>query len=410
MKILKSRRSLRPILFIGLFALLPGCGGDDPAGPPSDPLEIAVTGVEDGAVYEAPVTIDIQTTRGSYSATLDGETFFPGSTVSDIGAHTLIVTARDGVDSETVRIDFEIRLGGDSFLIVRMFNLGDNDAGGGGDAILLTDSSAAFQQHALFDAGPAGIGGSNPGYVANRLAELGVSNLEALILTHAHSDHFDGLPHVLDQLDVERFIYNGQVRYYSEYTDLIAQAEASADTVIIPSDTVALELAGQSGTSVIVLPPLADYLNQAGAESSELNNGSLGTAVARGDFSMFLTGDGEVEANNRWRLSYGEFTGDLDVLKIGHHGANDAIFDNGFSGSSSWLDHTDPETMLISANGTTHPRHNALTKILGRSNTRTYCTHVHGEVTLRVNPAGEYAVSVEKNAEMDCVPGEDATT
>ena len=66
--------------------------------------------------------------------------------------------------------------------------------------------------------------------------------------------------------------------------------------------------------------------------------------------------------------------------------------------------------MLISANGTTHPRHNALTKILGRTNTRTYCTNVHGTIELRVDVAGNRSVTVEKNSELDCVAGTDATT
>jgi hypothetical protein len=35
---------------------------------------------------------------------------------------------------------------------------------------------------------------------------------------------------------------------------------------------------------------------------------------------------------------------------------------------------------------------------------------VHGDITVRVSPNGEYAVSVEKNQGMDCVPGSEATT
>ncbi len=103
-------------------------------------------------------------------------------------------------------------------------------------------------------------------------------------------------------------------------------------------------------------------------------------------------------------------TAGVEVLKVGHHGANDAIFDNGFSGASGWLDHTDPQTIVISANGTSHPRHTALTKILDRTNTRTYCTHVHGDIELRVTGSGEYTVTVERNEEFDCVAGSEATS
>ena len=402
-------RTLSTGLILGL-ALLAGACEDTPSEPTADPIEITVTGVEDGETYTSAVTIGITTDRGTFSAELDGENFLPGQSVSEIGPHTLVVTARDAGEVETTEVDFELVFEGSSTLIVRMLDLGDNAAGGGGDAILLTDSAQGLQVHALVDAGPAGVDGSNPGFVADRLQDLGITTLEAVILSHAHTDHFDGLPQVLSSLDVERFIYNGQVRNYSGYTALINQAHSRADTVIVPGALTTLQLSGPGGTSIDVVPALSDYLNDPNAGSSELNNGSLGAAVRRGAFTLFMTGDGEVEANVRWRRDYASLSADVDVLKIGHHGANDAVFDDGFSGSSAWLDHTDPEIMLISANGATHPRHNALTKIMGRTNTRTYCTNVHGDVELRVGPDGAMAVTVQKNADYDCVAGSEASS
>lgn len=404
--------SLVPGLLLAVLSawLVAACGGDSPSEPTPDPITITITGVEDGATYEGPVTIGISTNRGTIQAELDGQMFLSGQTVTAIGAHTLTVTARDAGETASASVGFEIVFTGESWLIVRMIDLGANDAGGGGDAILLTDSVQGLQRHALVDAGPAGADGSQPGYVATRLQALGVETLEAVLLTHAHSDHFAGLPPVLNAFAVRRFFYNGQVRNYSDYSNLIAQATTRADSVIVPGAVREVLLGGEDGTRLTVIPPLAPHLDDPAAGSSELNNGSLGTGVAHGAFRMFMTGDGEVEANARWRTSYGALSGGVDVLKVGHHGANDAIFDNGFDGNSSWLDHTDPETMLISANGTSHPRQHALTKILARTNTRTYCTHVHGDIALRVSPAGGYTVTVEKNADADCVPGTDATS
>lgn len=396
------------LIALGLLLSLAACGGDS-AGPTPDPLAITVTGVEDGGAYTTAVTIGITTNRGTFEARLDGELFLAGRTVTEIGPHTLDVLARDGAETASARIDFELVFEGDSFLIVRMFDLGDNDAGGGGDAILVTDSAQGLQAHVLIDAGPAGQGGSNPGYVADQLQGLGVGSLEALLLTHAHTDHFEGMPAVLNQLSVERFIYNGQERSLSSYTNVINLARNRADTVIVPDDLLELPLTGDGGSTITIIPPLTAYLGDTD-NSSEINNGSLGARLERGNFSIFFTGDGEVEANLRWRQSYGALSGNVDVLKVGHHGANDAIFDNGFDGASTWLDHSDPSILLISANGTTHPRQHALTKILARTNTRTYCTNVHGTIELRVDVAGSHTVTVEKNAEMDCVAGTDATT
>jgi beta-lactamase superfamily II metal-dependent hydrolase len=295
-------------------------------------------------------------------------------------------------------------------LILRVFDLGENENGGGGDALLMTDSTATGQRHVLIDAGPAGASGADLDYVASRLAGLGVDTLEALILTHAHTDHFDGMSDVLDRLHVRAFYYNGQVRSFFRYQNLITQAQTDADSRVAVTQPVDFDLGTSAGTHVRILSPLPTWLNDANAGSTEINDASLGTRVERGAFSLFVAGDGEVEANLRWRTNFPNDTRNVTALKVGHHGANDAVFDNGSFGTSTWLAHTDPELQLISANGASHPRIRALSALLGQTS-RTYCTPVHGDIVVRVDDAGaNWTVSVQRNAGADCVPGRDATT
>lgn len=298
----------------------------------------------------------------------------------------------------------------DSILIIRMFDLGENENGGGGDAVLVTDSSAAGQRHVLFDAGPAGEGGLDYDYVATRLAALDVDTLDAIVLSHAHTDHFGGLSDILDRIHVRAFYYNGQVRDFFGYTSLIAQAGTEADTRVTVTTRVDFDLGTSDGTHIRILPPLATYLSDPNANSSQINEGSLGTRVTHGEFSLFVTGDGEVEANQRWRTQFPDETRDVTALKVGHHGANDAIFDNGSFGGSTWLAHTSPQLQLITANGTSHPRIRALNSLLSRP-AETYCTPVHGDIEVRVTTTGSsWTVRVERNPSADCEPGRDATT
>jgi beta-lactamase superfamily II metal-dependent hydrolase len=192
---------------------------------------------------------------------------------------------------------------------------------------------------------------------------------------------------------------------------MLAQAFVSADSMIVPTAPREVRLGtGTDAARATLIPPLPDYLAMPNAGSDSMNNGSIGTELRVGSFRMFLTGDGEVEANNRWRTQFAALSADVDVLKVGHHGANDAVFDNGFSGTSTWLGHTSPEVSIISANGTTHPRINALTRLLQQTNMRTYCTNVHGDITVRVTRTGTYTVTVQKNPDADCVAGTTATS
>lgn len=405
----------RAVWVLALAAMAGSCV--DTTAPTTEPDAPSVTieGVEDQGRYTGAVTIEIAVEGGSWEATLNGERIGSTHTVATPGFYDLIVTAQNGLEETRRQLSFQIALDGDSQLIVRMIDLGDNPLGGGGDALLLTDSSAAGMVHVLVDAGtgPASGGTSgNTNWVSQRLEDLGVDTLAALLLTHAHEDHYLGMQAVLRDVHVERFVYNGQARTTTTYRDLLDYASTHADSMIVVETLreYTLEAGAGTGTRLLILTPLPDYLDDSSADGSELNEGSLGAFVERGEFRLFLTGDGEQEANQRWRADFSAYTESLDVLKVGHHGANNAIFDSGASGPASWVDHTDPDVALISANGRTHPRVNALTRLRSGSDRDIYCTHIHGTVEIRVSPTGRYFVMPEQNARQRCTAGSEANS
>ena len=360
-------------------------------------------------VFEA-VTIAVSVDVGTFTATMNGQSFFSGTSVAQPGNYLLRVEARNAGLTAELEVSFEIRFEGDGVLIVRLFNLGDNSAGGGGDAILLTDSSTFGQRHMMIDAGPAGIGGSDRDFVQERLAALGVDTLEVLLLSHAHTDHFDGMADILREIPVRTFYYNGQVRTLVRYQEVLDLAASRAGQRVAVQAPIDLTLGFGATTALRVVEPLTTHLTNQNADGSEINEGSLGVSLTRGTFRMFFTGDGEVAANQRWRTQFADLTGSLTALKVGHHAANDAVFDNGAFGLSSWLGHTTPELQVITANGATHPRIRALAALLGQPGTMTLCTNVHGDIEIRVGLDGAYIVVSERNEGLDCVPGDEATS
>lgn len=407
-----KRISITVLLVAAFTAACGGTGPTDPVPPP----EISISGVEDGGVYEEAVTITFTTDRGSIGATLNGERFFSGTTVEAPGAYELRIIAHAEGQESVVELGFEIRFTGERVLILRMIELGPHVPwGGGGDALLLTDSSALGMVHGMVDAGPGGFEEDEIDYdfVAARLRQLGVDTLQFLQLTHAHADHYAGMRSVLDRVHVVRFVYNGQVRSQAGYQDALTRARQQADTVFALSSVWEFELGiGSGATRTVHIPGLPDYLDLDTDDGRMLNEGSLGTFVEQGGVRFFLTGDGEKEANARWRTSFADHTRDLDVLKVGHHGANNAIFNDrvGHDTASSWLDHTRPSIHLITANGRSHPRQRALDRLLGITDTETYCTNVHGTVEVRVASDGRINVSVDQHADQNCEAGSEATT
>ncbi|HEX6589607.1 MAG TPA: hypothetical protein VF039_11325 [Longimicrobiales bacterium] len=381
------------------------CGDGGSTGPEDTDPVVTVSGVADGGSYEPPVTITIGVAPGTYSATLNGATFISGSTVTQPGAYALVVNARNGTARTTEEIGFTVSppAGGDDFLIIRLFDLRLGSYGAPGDAILITDSSSAGVTHALIDAGARTIGSTvEEGYVRTRLTQLGVDTLRFMQLTHAHTDHFAGMDEILGSaIHVQDFIYNGQTRTLSSYVSLIDYAETQADTAYALTANRSLVLGGGPvATSVTMIAPLTTYLGD--PNTDEMNDGSIGTLIEHGGFRIFLAGDGEDEANARWQNSFATLSGDVDVLKVGHHGANNAT-------QTWWLSHSSFDMAVISANGTTHPRIAALAN-LHAIDEDVYCTNVHGEIRIVVDGAGNYTWSLEKNAASPCVAGSDATT
>lgn len=224
---------------------------------------------------------------------------------------------------------------------------------GQGDAILLQPRGAPA---VLVDGGPPGDG------LAEELDEAGVERLGAAIITHDESDHAAGVEELFGQLPIARLFY-GRL-------DRAALAEA-ATAGAAPVRIAAGAEIRSGGLDLEVLWPPSELLSQP-LDGASPNAQALVLLARWRQFTMLLTADAEAE-------SVPIDPGAVDVLKVAHHGSDDA-------GLAALLDRTRPRLAVISVgaeNSYGHPTPATLATLAGHG-VRALRTDRDGTVTIDV--------------------------
>jgi competence protein ComEC len=224
---------------------------------------------------------------------------------------------------------------------------------GQGDAILFQPAAAPA---ILVDGGPPGDG------LAGKLEDAGVDGLGAAVITHDQSDHAAGVEELLGRLPIGRLVY-GRLE-----TATLAAAAAAG----VQPERVAAGRELQSGLLRLrVLWPPRELLTEAAPEEDP-NQLALVMEARWRDFTMLLTADAEAEAVPL-------DPGPVDVLKVAHHGSDDA-------GLGPLLDRTRPQLAVISVgegNSYGHPTRGTLATLAG-----------HRVPTLRTDEDGDVVIDV----------------
>lgn len=232
------------------------------------------------------------------------------------------------------------------------------DVGQGASTLLLSGSASV-----LVDCG--GCGSADPGDVAaDFLQSLGKSKLDALILTHYHTDHAGGVRQLLSRVEVDRILMPDVEPGDPLRRELLLLAEEyNCEVLLLSKDT---ELPFGKAT-LSVFAPLGD----GGA-----NEEGLSMLCSAGDFDVLITGD--MNDIIEQRLVKYKNLPDIELLMVGHHGS-------GSSTSEELLQATTPETAIISCGYNTygHPASETLER-LGAAGCDIYRTDLMGSVTIIV--------------------------
>lgn len=198
--------------------------------------------------------------------------------------------------------------------------------------------------------------------VSAALWARGIRHLDAVALSHAHSDHMGGLPAVLRNFRPDE-LWVGNNPRSAAYSALLA--EAAGLHVRVRSFRAGDEF-GFGSTQVKVLAPFRDY--QPGEQPA--NNDSMVLHVAYGATSVLLEGDAEAPVEDAM-LAEPDLQSTL--LKVGHHGSVNAT-------RPEFLKRVAPQWAVISCglhNRYGHPREEVLSE-LQAAGVRTYRMDVHG--------------------------------
>jgi len=225
---------------------------------------------------------------------------------------------------------------------------------GQGDAILFQPAAAPA---VLVDGGPPGDG------LAAKLEDAGVDGLGAAVITHDQSDHAAGVEELLGGFPVGRLVY-GRLGQRT-----LMEAEAAG----VQPERVAAGRELRSGRLRLrVLWPPRELLAEA-APGEDPNQLALVMEARWRDFTMLLTADAEAEAVPL-------DPGPVDVLKVAHHGSEDA-------GLGALLDRARPQLAVISVgadNPYGHPTRSTLKTLAG-----------HRVPILRTDEDGDVVIDVE---------------
>lgn len=188
----------------------------------------------------------------------------------------------------------------------------------------------------LYDAGRMGSGAAAGRGVAALLWNAGIDRIDTLVVSHADTDHFNGVPDLIERFPVGRVVVPAALE---------ASAAPAVAELLRAVRSAGIPLVAAAAGDEIGLDPLCRVRvlhpdPHAGAPAAD-NETSLVLAVETAGRRVLLTGDLEGEALERF-VATGP--GRCDVLVAPHHGSRASL-------SVPLLEATAPQWVIVSGAG-----------------------------------------------------------
>ena len=257
----------------------------------------------------------------------------------------------------------------DGLLTVHYIDVGQADC-----TLLICDG-----EYLLIDGGENGDGDE----VAAYLQALGVTKLDLVVGTHAHSDHIGGLDEVLELIPAEEVWYPEYRHGTKTESDFLAAAEAQGLAPLQP----------ELGATYALGDAVVTVLGPVEAKYSDENDTSIVLLVQFGSTRFLFCGDASAPAEEDMLEYWDDSYFRADVLKVSHHGSQS-------SSTTDFLAAIDPAYGIISSGGEYgHPHQTTLDK-LGDAEILIFRTDMLGSIVF-VSDGTELAQPTWENTDQE---------
>ena len=239
-----------------------------------------------------------------------------------------------------------------AFLIPDKLEVTFLDVGEGDSALIRTYSGQTVLLDGGGSANPQVLSSIGESVVIPFLLDKGISRLDAVIASHGHTDHIQGLFPVLEQFKVGNLIIP-DVKDEKEFSQLLETAERKGMKVTRCREGDVIKL--DKKTVFQVLSPLQQFSD----DNSSLNNTSLVLKLIYGETDLLFTGDAEKPVEEAL-LNCGALL-EADVLKVAHHGSDTST-------GMAFLDCINPKAVVVSVgkNNFGHPSEAVMQRLEGK--------------------------------------------
>ncbi len=257
------------------------------------------------------------------------------------------------------------------------------DVGWGDSLILETLDAAGNPPHyALIDSNDTSTLRSSHIFLKRFFERQGLSIptskplFEWILLTHAHTDHGQGLKRIMKDYGTKQFWYPKAKEQPLFFTALLKYAQKSKRVVHHQAIDNTKMLPNFGNVPIDILWPPRNLL------PSNENNNSVVLMFRLGSITLILTGDAEADV---WTQIASKIPTGTVLFKVPHHGADDTMSDD--SQQTTWLDQLGPASKLAISSHIRPHEHpsSAVVSKLNQSGLAYYRTDKHYHITFETD-------------------------